>query len=124
MGGHFYFHLSVKVIGGDGVAFQHVLGRALVHHLAPFTASLGSDVYDVVGGHHHILVVFYNDDRVSKVAQFFKRGNQPLVIALMQANAWLVEDVKHVNQLRTNLRGEPDALAFATRKRNRLAVKR
>ena len=42
----------------------------------------------------------------------------------MQANAWLIEDVKYVNQLRTNLRGEPDTLAFAARKRHRLAVKR
>ena len=124
MARHFYFHASVKVISGDGVARQHVFRHALIHHFAPFTACLGANVNDIVGSQHHILVVFHNDDRVAKVSQFFKRGYQPFVITLVQTNTWLVEDVKHVNQLRTNLRGESDALAFATRKRYRLTVKR
>ncbi len=42
----------------------------------------------------------------------------------MQANAWLVEDVKHVYQLGTYLRSKADTLRFATRQAAGNAVER
>ena len=68
--------------------------------------------------------MFNHNNRVAKVAQLFKRVDKPLVVALVQANAWLVKDVKHVDKLRTNLCGQPDSLAFTARERARLAVER
>ena len=50
-------------------------------------------------------VVFYDNDRVADVAQLFQRMNEALVVALMQADAGLVEDVEYVDELRTYLRG-------------------
>jgi len=35
---------------------------------------------------------------------------------VVQADGWLVENVENAAQLRSNLRGEADALAFAARK--------
>src|SRR5688572_13340500 len=42
----------------------------------------------------------------------------------MQPDRWLVQHIAHALQVRAELRGEPDALGFATRKRRRRAVQR
>ncbi len=61
---------------------------------------------------------------VAEIAQRFERRDQPLVVALMQADGGLVEHVEHAAQARTDLRGETDALAFAAGERGRIAVER
>ena len=108
----------------DGVGFQQGLGRALEHHFAALSASPGADVDEVVGGEHHVAVVFHDDDRVSEVAQLLERVDESLVVALVQADGGFVEDVEHIDELRADLRGEANALALAAAERGRLAVER
>ena len=38
-----------------------------------------------------------DDDGVAQVAELFQRLDEALVVALVQADAWLVEDVEHVD---------------------------
>ena len=116
--------LAVEVLGGNGVGLQHVFDGALKHHLAALPSGTGTDVDDVVGMQHHVAVVLDDDDRIADVAQLFERVDEPVVVALVQSNAGFVEDVEHVDQLRTNLRSQADALAFAASQRCRLAVQR
>ena len=52
-------------------------------------------------------------DGIAVVAQGLQRVNQALVIALMQTDRRLVEDVEDVDQAGADLCGQPDALAFA-----------
>ena len=54
----------------------------------------------------------------------FQRLNQPLVVALMQADGGLVENVEHAAQPRADLRGEANALALAAGERGGVAVER
>ena len=68
--------------------------------------------------------MFDDNDGVAQVAQLLERANQTVVVALMQSDAGLVEDVEHVDQLRANLRGQSDALALAAGQRGRLTVQR
>ena len=77
-------------------------------------ACAGADVDEVVGGEHHVAVVLDDDDAVAQVAQLLEAFNETLVVALMQADAGLIEDVKDVGELRAYLRGQADALCFAT----------
>ena len=114
----------VEVSGCDGVVSEHLLRRALKHHLASFAPRFRTDVHNVVGAEHHVLVVFHHDDGVAHVAQALQRVYQTLVVALMQTYAWLVEDVENVDELRAYLRGEPYALALSSGERRRLAVER
>lgn len=79
----------------------------------------GADVDDEVGGTHHVLVVFDDDHRVAGIAQLLQAADQAPVVALVQADRGLVEDIKHVDQLRADLRGEADTLALAARERTR-----
>ena len=89
-----------------------------------FAPGLRAYVYDVVGIEHHVFVVLNHNDRVAYVAQFFQRSYEPLVVALVQAYAGLVEYIQHIDELRAYLRGKPDALALSSRQRGRLPVER
>src|SRR5207244_8898603 len=51
-------------------------------------------------------------------------GEETRVVALVEADRRLVQDVEHADQLRADLGREPDALALATRERRRAAVER
>ena len=46
------------------------------------------------------------------------------VVALVQADRRLVEDVEHAGQVRADLRRQPDALPFAARQRRGAACQR
>ncbi len=77
---------------------------------AAVDAGAGADVDDVVGGQDRVLVVLDDDHGVAEVAQVPQRGEQAVVVALVQADGRLVEHVEHAGQAGADLRGEPDAL--------------
>ena len=78
---------------------KHFLRCALKNHLSAFATSLGADVNDIVGIAHHLFIVFHHDDRIADITEILQGGDEPLIVALMQADARFVEDIKHVNQL-------------------------
>ena len=117
--GNFDPPASRQVIGGDGVGPEDVVERPGGHDVAALAPGAGSHVDDEVGGAHHVLVVLDDDHRVARVAQLFEAADQPLVIALVQADRRFVEDIEHVDEFRADLRGEADALALAARQRTR-----
>ena len=56
--------------------------------------------------------MFYDDDRIAQVAQFLETVEEALVVALVQTDARLIEDIEHIDQLAANLCGKADALTF------------
>ena len=56
--------------------------------------------------------------------RFGQRVEQSLVVARVQADRWLVENVEHADQAAANLPGEPNALRLAAGERRRGAVER
>ena len=66
--------------------------------------------------HHH--------DRVTHVAQPEQRLKEPPIVPLMESDAGLVQNVQHADQPRTDLRGQPDALAFSAGQRRGGPVQR
>ena len=101
--------------GQAGRIAQHLLQGAFGHHLAAMDAGARAHIDDVIGGADRILVMFDDDDRVAEVAQAPERGQEAVVVALMQADGGLVEHVKHAGQARADLRGQADALGLAAR---------
>ncbi len=55
--------------------------------------------------------------RVAQVAQAQQRVDEAAVVALVQADAGLVENVEHADERASDLRREPNALRLAARKR-------
>ena len=100
---------------------QHRLGSAHEDDLTTLAPGMGAEVDDVIGSKHHVLVVLDDDDRVADVAQGFQRADETLIVALVEPDAGLVEDVEHIDQLRTDLRGQAYALALTAREGHRRA---
>ena len=67
-------------------------------HVAAVLAGAGAEVDDVVGGAHRPLVVLDDDHRVAEVAEPVERVDQLLVVALVEADRGLVEDVQDADQ--------------------------
>ncbi len=85
-------------------------GRALGDDVAAVLAGPGTEVDDVVGGAHRALVVLDHDHRVAEVAQPLQGPDQLRVVALVQADRRLVEDVEDADQARADLGREADPL--------------
>ena len=88
--------------GGDDLAAAH--------------AGAGAEIDDVVGRPHRVFVVLDDDDRVAQVAQLRERVEQPVVVARVQADRRLVENVEHADQAAADLAGQADALRSRRRR--------
>ena len=86
-------------------------------HVAAVLAGSRPHVDEPVGAAHHLLVVLDDEHRVAEVAQRLERPDQAVVVALVQADRRLVEDVEHADELRADLGGETQPLRLAARER-------
>ena len=98
-------------VGGD------LLGRALGHDLAAVQSRAGPDVDQVVGAAHDCFVVLDHQHGVALLLQAAQGVDQPLVVALVQSDRRLVEDVAHADQARADAGGQPHALQLAAAER-------
>ena len=98
--------------------------RALRDDFAAVHAGARADVDDVVGVPDRLLVVLDDDHRVAEVAQARQRAEQALVVALVQADRRLVEDVHHADQAGADLGRQADALRLAAGQRVGAAIER
>ena len=119
-----------RALPGEELArdrFTHPLdlrGGAFGDDLAPVQPRARPHVDEPVGAAHHLLVVLDDEDGVADVAQPLKRVDQARVVALVEADRRLVEDVEHADQLRPDLRREPQPLRLTAGERRRRAVER
>jgi hypothetical protein len=107
-----------EILAGDrvGVADQ-VLDLALRDDVAAVDAGAGADVEHMVGGADGVFVVLDHDHGVAEVAEPPQRFKEAGVVALVQADARLVQHVEHAGEARADLRGEANALALAAGER-------
>src|SRR5207302_10239042 len=70
------------------------------------------------------LVVLAHDHRVAEVAELLERCDQPAVVALVQPDRGLVQDVHDPGEPRPYLAREPDALRFPAGERLGVAIER
>ena len=103
---------------------HQIAQRAVDDDLAAVAARAGTEIDDVLGAANRLLVVLDDDDGVALRRELRDRIEQQRVVARVQADRRLVEDVADAAQIRAELRGEPDALRFAARQRRRRAVER
>ena len=93
---HFNAPFAAQILGGKTLlVFDKLLARFRGHHIAAMFTSAGSHVNYPVGGTNGILVMFDDQDGVAQVAHPLQGFDQPRVIALVQTDARLVENVEH-----------------------------
>src|SRR6185312_5075074 len=116
--------LAVEVGGGKCIQFQHGRRSALSHDPASMVARLWPDVHQIVRRQHDVLIVLHHQDAVTDIPQILQGMNEPLVITLVQPDAWFVEDIGDTLKLGADLCGKPDPLGFSAAQRSRGAVER
>src|SRR5690606_27753076 len=107
-----------------GRALRELLRRARAEEPAAVGARARAEVHEEVRRLDHLAVVLDDEDRVAEVAEVAERGDELAVVARVQPDRRLVEDVEHAGELRADLGGEPDPLALAAGERPRRAVER
>ena len=81
----------------------------------------GADIHNIISLAHGILIVFDHDQGVAQVAQALHGGDQFIIVALVQADARLVQHVQHTGQRAADLGGQADTLALTARQGCRAA---
>ena len=115
--------LARQVLAGQRFDVRRdVRGLALRDDAPAVHAGTQAHVHHVVGTEDHVLVVLHHQHRIAQVAQPFQRADQALVVALVQADAGLVQHVHHARQPAADLAGQADALRLAARQRVGAAV--
>ena len=82
----------------------------------PWMPAPGPTSDDVIRRAHRVLIVLHHEHGVAEVAQMAQRVEQLVVVALVQSDGRLVENVEHAHQARADLRREADALASRRRR--------
>ena len=72
---------------------------ALCHDAPSVNAGSRTDINQVIAFEHHVAVVFYHDDAITAIAQGLKRGNQLVIVALMQSDAGFIQDIQYAHEL-------------------------
>ncbi len=98
-------------VSDSGVAHQ-VGGGAGEHHPPAVNAGPRPHVHDVIGRTDGVFVVFDDQHGVAQVPQPQQGFQQAAGVARMKADAGFVQNVQHARQFRSDLGGEPDALAL------------
>ena len=86
-------------------AFRNGFDGALGHDSSPMDACAWTDVHEVVGQAHGVLVVLDDEERVAALFQAFEGIEQAVVVAGVEADAGLVEDVEDAAEGGAELRG-------------------
>ena len=123
--GHGDLLFSRQILPGDGaLAARDLLRRTGADHFPAVHARARADVDEIVCRTHGVLVVLDDDERVAEVTQLAQRGQQLFIVALVQTDGRLIQNIQHAHERRADLRGEPDTLALAARERCRRARER
>ncbi len=115
--------LAAQELPGDRAERRRDVVRGAVRDdLAPVLAGARPEVDHPVRRAHHLLVVLDDEDGVAHVAEPLERRDEASVVALVEPDRRLVEDVEDADELRADLRRQPQALRLAARERLRRAV--
>ena len=96
---------------------QQVGDAAGVDDLAAVLTGAGPDVDHPVGHADRVLVVLDDDQGVAELLEAHEGLDQPVVVALVEADGRLVEDVEDADETGADLGREPDPLGLAARQR-------
>ena len=91
--------LPFQVLCRQTITFQNIGIPPDSRDLPSFSSRLGSQVHDIIGILHHLLVMLHHDHRVTVIPQFLQRMNQLPVILLVQPNTRFIQYIKDVYQL-------------------------
>ena len=78
-----------------------------------------SDIHNIIGFAHSVLVVFHDYHRIAQIPQMLQCSQQLVIIPLVQADAWLIQNICHSHQAGAYLGSQADPLRFSARQASR-----
>jgi hypothetical protein len=71
------------------------------NNFASVNAGPWTEIDDVIGASHRLVIMFNNDERVTFFPQRSERIEQPKIVSRMQSNRGLIQHVEHPAKVRT-----------------------
>jgi len=76
-------------------------------------ACAGANIDHKIGSTNRVFIMLDHDDRIAQLAQAGERAEQAVVVALVQTDGRLVQNIGHADQTGTDLAGQADTLRLA-----------
>src|SRR5579875_599101 len=116
---------SGEILAGETGGIGDNIGvGAGCYNFAAADAGTGAKIDEVVRRPHGLFIVFDHDDCIAHVTQPQQAVQQPFVIARMQADTRLIENVQDANHTAADLTGQANPLGFAARQCGSGAIER
>ncbi len=114
-----------QILAGEAVFVGgHLVIGAGRHDMAAANSGTGAEIDQVIGGPHRLLVMLDHQDGITHVAQALEAGEQALVIARVQADAGLIENIQNPDQAAADLACQANTLRLAPGQGRGAAVQR
>src|SRR5262249_42208451 len=98
-----------EILAGKAVRIRAHVGEGTGRdHWSPRHPGTGSEVNEIVSGAHGFFVVLDDDHGIAHIPEPFQAAQQPFVVARVQADTRLIEDVEHADEAAADLAGQPD----------------
>src|SRR6267143_976788 len=78
-------------------------------------AGAGAEVDDIIRRSDRLFVVFHHQHGIAEVPKALEGFEKSSIVALVQSDRRLVQDVENPDETGADLRGQADSLPFATR---------
>src|SRR5207244_7332746 len=122
---HGYLLRARQVAAGERGGVRHHCGGPPRRHDVPaLDASAGPHVDQMVGRQDGLAVVLDDDHAVAEIAELSEQCQESRIVARVEADRRLVQDVEHAHQARADLCRQADALSLAARERRGTPVAR
>src|SRR5258707_9479120 len=109
---------AAEIAAGEGFgAGGDVRGLAVRDEVAAGIACSGAEVDDEIGTANGVFIVLDDEHGVAEIAELLEGAEEAIVVAGVQADGRLVENVQDAAETRTDLRGQTDALRLAAGER-------
>ena len=82
------------------------------------------EINHVIGLENGLLIVLDHNNGIADIAQPLECAQQTLIVALMQTDRRLIQDIHNARQARSNLAGQSDPLRFTAGQGFRASVER
>src|SRR6266852_2519523 len=109
---------AAEIAAGERFGAGGDVGRLAVRDkVTAGIARSWAEVDDEVGAANGVFIVFDDEHGVAEIAKLLEGAEQASVVAGVQADGRLVENVQDAAEARADLRGEADAMGFAAGER-------
>src|SRR5436190_12184873 len=101
---------------GFGVS-QQFFECAGSYNLSAMDARTRSEINNIIRPAHRLLVMFDHQNRITPALEHRQSRQQLFVVACVEPDGRLVQNVEHAAEIRTKLRRQANPLAFSSRER-------